>query len=49
MTSGMEYCNERDTGALCGKGPWSTVITGIMENCDDKGMEHCDDRWHGAL
>ena len=36
---------------------WSIVITGAMEQCDDKGlehcgdtvMEHCDDKNYGAL
>ena len=29
--------------------PWSIVIKGDKEHCDDMGRELCDDRGHGAL
>ena len=25
------------------------VMKKMMEHCDDKGMQYCDDRRHGAL
>ena len=28
---------------------WNIAKTGVMEHCDDKGMEPCDDRGHGTL
>ena len=27
----------------------SILITGAKEHCAEKGMVHCDDKWHGAL
>ena len=39
----MEHCNDKNSGALCGQGPWSIVIKGDKEHCDDMGRELCDD------
>ena len=41
MTRVIEHCDDR--------WPWSIVMKVVMEHCDDKGMELCDDKGHGAL
>ena len=23
---------------------WSILITGVLEHCDEKGMDHCDEK-----
>ena len=38
---GMEQSDENWLGALLSKSPWNTVMT--------RGVEHCDERGHGAL
>ena len=57
MMMGMVHCDDRVHGSLRRKRAWSIVITGVldhcdgrvMEPCDDKAMEHRDGRGHGAL
>ena len=39
MTMAMEHCDDME---------WNIVMTRVLEHFDDKGMEHCDDRAHGA-
>ena len=34
----MEHCDNKRHGALSCQGPWSSVMTGVMEHCDDMGM-----------
>ena len=41
ITEITEHCYHKLQGALGFQGPWSMVMRGAME--------HCDDRVHGAL
>ena len=45
----MDLCDYSDHAALCSQGPCSIVMRGVMVHCDVRGMEHCDERGHGAL
>ncbi len=41
MKGVMEHCDDN--------GPWSIVMTGVMEHLITRFIEHFDDRGHGAL
>ena len=45
----MEHCDEKNSGALCGQGPWSIVMTPSWDIVMRRILEHCDDKGHGAL
>ena len=47
--TGMEHCDERCTGALGGKGPWSGVMTRAWSIMMTSGMEYFDEPCTGAL
>ena len=48
MTGVMEHCDGRPWSTVM-RMPWSILMTWVMELCDDKGMEQCDESDHGAL
>ena len=37
MTVGMEHRDERGHGTLCLQAPWSIVLKGVMEHCNERG------------
>ena len=45
----MEHCDEKNSGALCGQGPWSIVMTRSWNIVMRRILDHCDDKGHGAL
>ena len=45
----MENCNETFHCAPWWQGRWSNVMKLVLEHCDKKATEHCDDRHNGAL
>ena len=40
MRRDLEHCDDKGM---------SIVFTGAMEDCDDNGMEHCNDKGYRAL
>ena len=45
----MEHCDDKNSGALCGQGPWSIVMTRSWNILITRILEHCYDNGHGAL